>query len=590
MNELRGSRRYTAAMLLIFAVGAYLRLNSLSTQILVDDEWHNIVPVIGAKFFKLLTQYDAQTNSNLPLVLYDFVLYHTIGWSELAVRLPSILTGLLSLALLPLLISKTFNRRAAVVFASLLAVSPFLIFYSRYARTYGLFMLLAFMALLYFHRWLATGERRQAVGFIITGILAIYFHLLSVVAIFTPPMLALAIKAAERFRLQVPEWARTKVKAGFIFAAVGIIAVAILPLMIPALYASRHLPWQQANLTLDGVTTAATLLTGTPNVFLSVLLAGLFLAGLRPLFRRELMLGWLFMATIAANVVTLLIAKPAGVNTGNVLMRYLIILLPIVWTAAALAVDELCESAAQRRLHWSIPGAATAVFVAALYFTGPLPAESKQPNNFSNHSAYQGSYSPQNWEASRANTFITGASMKEDQIPPFYHWLAGQSNVQTVIEYPFDICDFNDLFYYTQHFHKKRVLVGYCTDPTLRHFLVGLSPPVDESRYEIGRMSCDEIFSRVKDPSKLNFENMVDITEASPDLGKSADLLIMHKYMIAPKIPTDGVNAGPTYLVQVYFYSVIRLQQLYTERYGRPVYEDGQIVCFRLKPAAQATP
>lgn len=127
-NNLRNKPGFLLTMGCVFAVGVYLRLHTLSSQILLDDEWHNIFEVIGKNFADILTQFNPHDNFSLPFAIYDLALYHTLGWSEFTLRLPVILAGLLSLIVLPFLVSKTFNERVSLIFSSLLAISPFLIF------------------------------------------------------------------------------------------------------------------------------------------------------------------------------------------------------------------------------------------------------------------------------------------------------------------------------------------------------------------------------------------------------------------------------------------------------------------------------
>jgi len=89
--------RFLPALALFFILGAVLRFYLFPSQILLDDEWHSQMWVIGRSPFEVLTQFNPVDNSSLPLNLYDLALYHTVGWSEFIIRLPVILAGLLSL-------------------------------------------------------------------------------------------------------------------------------------------------------------------------------------------------------------------------------------------------------------------------------------------------------------------------------------------------------------------------------------------------------------------------------------------------------------------------------------------------------------
>src|SRR6185436_6880142 len=125
-------------------------------------------------------------NTSLPLNLYHWLLLRTAGWDELAVRLPAIAAGLIALIALPLGVRKIVGDRAALIFAFLLAIAPFPIFYSRFSRAYSIVMLLSFLALVMAHRWLATGDRRSAAGFIAAGTLGAYTHPLAAIVVAVP--------------------------------------------------------------------------------------------------------------------------------------------------------------------------------------------------------------------------------------------------------------------------------------------------------------------------------------------------------------------------------------------------------------------
>ena len=225
--------------------------------------------------------------------------------------------------------------------------------------------------------------------------------------------------------------------------------------------------------------------------------------------------------------------------------------------------------------------------MGCLCATGPLLARQMLSNNFNNHSAFQGTYRHLTWERSKANSVYPAYSISQDQVPPFYHWLRSQTNIETVVEYPFDTCDFNDLLYYYQHFHRKQVIAGYCTDPTLIGFEYAL-PNGDQSRFTIGMLCADAPLSLVAEPKKLKFRNMVDVRNITALLCSNADCIIMHKYIMALKIvPGDAKTASIYSTIRVYYRSVRLLAPRFREIFGPPVYEDEQIICFRLKLPVQ---
>jgi uncharacterized membrane protein len=584
--DVTGRRHYNYSIILgcVFSLGAYLRLHLLSTQILLGDEWHSIRAVTGKTWIEVLTQFDPNINSSLPLNLYNLALYHSIGWSELTVRLPVMLAGLLSLVALPLLIKRVFNERVSLVFACLLAIAPFLIFYSRYDRPYGLAALLCFSALLLSQQWLATGRRRYAAGFVMTGLLAIYATLFSIVAVAMPFVTALGFWLVHRATPSSPTRPQVLVSLKSVCKVAAIFAVLLLPLLWPVLRRSGQLPWEAGKLTWTSALTAATLLSGTANGPLNALFFLLLIAGYRLLFKYNLLLGSIFTLTVYAYVMVLLVSRPQGLETGAILLRYMIVVVPVFLTAVALAVDDLLRRA--RSLNWKprgLPLLGAAGFFACLYAAGPLPALSVPPNNLTNHAIFQSSYKRPTWESTELHFLYPAFVMKQDQIPAFYNWLRGQSNVAAIVEYPFDICDFNNLFYYYQHFHQKRVLAGYCGDPKLVGNTVS-APPSERDRFTVGILDADEILSAVADPTKLAFRNMVDVADTAALVRSPADFLILHKYIMALKMISNEPAGTQAYgSILVHYQSVDRLQVRFKECWGAPVYEDPQIVCFRIR-------
>ena len=581
-----GNPGFLLALGCVFAVGAGLRLHSLSSQILLDDEWHNLMAVMGKSYGGVITQFNPEDNANLPLAIYDLALYRTLGWTEFTLRLPVILAGLLSLLTLPLLVKKLLDARIALLFSCLLAIAPFLVFYSRYVRAYGWMMWLCFSALLLFHQWLTTGKRRFALGYALAGVLAIYAHLFSLVAVFTPLVTVIGFELVTRFKPRPSAAGQIIVPFKALLIMALILVLLLLPLMVPVLLASAKLPWQMGKLTWAGVITAATLLSGTANTPLNILFFLFCFLGQKWLFRRDPLLSWILLSTLCAYVIVLLVSRPMGLNTGAVLLRYMIVTVPMALMLVALTIDRfLTEARAVQWIPGSVPMLMVAGFIGCLYAAGPLPSQQVLPNNFTNHSAIQGSCRHLTWECSAANAVYPAFSVRQDQIPPFYRWLGGQSNVETIVEYPFDICDYNDLFYYYQHFHKKRVIAGYSTDPTLLGSGYAPSPDRDKSPFSVGIRSADQILSRVADPTKLAFRNMIEVADPATLLGSKADFIVLHKYIRALKFISNGAETASSYdTIQVYYRSVERLKVRFKEAFGPPAYEDGQLICFWIKP------
>lgn len=582
-NQLKKNLGFSVGLACIFFFGAYLRLHSLSSQILLDDEWHNIIRVIQSNYVDVLTRFNPHDNSSPPLALYNLGLYDTFGWNEFTLRLPVIVSGMLSLIILPMFVRKLFDNRVSLVFAGSLAIAPFLIFYSRFARAYGITMLLCFLGILLFYQWLTTGRTSHAVGFVLSGILAIYTHPSALIAIFTPLSIALASLAVHNTKPGASISRQIVVPLKSVLIVAAILIIPLVPLMSPMLSESGALPWHMGSFTLNGIITAASLMSGTANWPLSVLFFLLCILGEWQLIRQNALMGWIFFFIAFAYLLLLLVSGPIGLDVGAVLLRYMIVAVPLSLTLVAIALDGLVKRfQAVRQVHPILPNLAVVAFVGTFFVAGPLPVIDASPNNFLDHSAFHGSYVPHTWERSVAIGVYPPYTIGKDQVAPFYRSLGEQFEIKAVIEYPFDICDYNDLFYYYQHFDKKRILAGYCTDPAL----IGYSVPQssDQESFTVGMLTVDDILSRVSDRSKLHFSNMVDVSDSVNLLTNRADVIILHKYIMALKIVPNDVDPVRTYgRIRVDYQSVPLLRTRFEKAFGPPTYEDEQIVCFKIK-------
>ena len=182
---------FALARVVAFLSGLWLRWYLLTDQVLADDEWHGLYYVIGKSPAWLLTHFSIPGATCIPLNFYTWLLGATVGWSELMLRLPSLVCGLLCVVAGPLLARDIIGPRRAALLGLLLAVSPLLVFYSRICRPYSAVALLAFTALLLAARWMQSGGFRPALFFVMTGVLAVYFHLFAVVTVAAPMLTAL---------------------------------------------------------------------------------------------------------------------------------------------------------------------------------------------------------------------------------------------------------------------------------------------------------------------------------------------------------------------------------------------------------------
>lgn len=120
----------------ILFLGLILRLISINQSLWLDEA----INVLAAKRFglwEMLTTY-AQADFHPPG--YFFILWiwtKAFGFSEISVRIPSVIFSLLTIYIIYLIGRKLFTRKTGLLCALLLAINPLHIYYSQEARMYS---------------------------------------------------------------------------------------------------------------------------------------------------------------------------------------------------------------------------------------------------------------------------------------------------------------------------------------------------------------------------------------------------------------------------------------------------------------------
>jgi mannosyltransferase len=166
--------KYTIAVLVIVLVGAFLRLYHIGAQSLgADDTWSVWVSKLS------LHDIVQTTSTDVHPPLYYFLLHYWMayfGTSELAVKLPSIVFGVLSIIVVYALGRQLFDERAGLLAAFILAVSSFNIRYSQEVRMYSLLVLLGLLSMYFFIRLSRRSTPLTWAGYVISTTLLLYTH------------------------------------------------------------------------------------------------------------------------------------------------------------------------------------------------------------------------------------------------------------------------------------------------------------------------------------------------------------------------------------------------------------------------------
>mgnify|MGYP001595044439 CR=1 FL=1 len=134
---------------IILILGLILRLISLN-QSLWLDEAINTLAVKNYSLFDLITQY-ARADFHPPgwfIILWFWG--KLFGYSEIAVRIPSVIFGAITIYITYLIGKKLVSRKLGIIAALLISVNPLHIYYSQEARMYALATLAVSVSILLF--------------------------------------------------------------------------------------------------------------------------------------------------------------------------------------------------------------------------------------------------------------------------------------------------------------------------------------------------------------------------------------------------------------------------------------------------------
>jgi Dolichyl-phosphate-mannose-protein mannosyltransferase len=563
---------FALALAIAFLAGFWLRWHLLMDQVFSDDEWHGLYYVIGKSPLWLLMHFSIPGATCIPLNFYTWILGATTGWSELLLRLPSLVCGLSCVLVCPLLARKLIGTQCAVWLGFLLAVSTLLIFYSRICRPYSAVALLAFAALLFAARWMQSGGLRSAVGFVVTGVLAIYFHLFAVVTVAAPLLTAIVFIAWKR-RPSKPHVAL----AGITFRQwlsvtlllAGISSILVLPALVHSLQSTFFTIALKGTFRLQSLPQIALLISGTGQSVLAILFWVAFVVGAAGQCRRNPWFGWTLVSLYPLHALALILSRPDAAQSAIVLTRYCIPLVPVSLLFVACGIQTALEAVAARAILQPVLQKMIAVAcVVSLVITGPLPQCYNTPNNFTSHGAYQHRYGTIDWRQSFYSditpaSFTLTTTIRADEISPFYAQFANEPGARPIVEYPMMIGDhFNPLYYY-QHFHRRPVIVGYTTDVSLAKGLAAGNI--------YGNTYIDQVLSLISDPSRLKFRNLISMDDLSAMRARGVEYVVLHKQF----------EAQLSYVAQP-LPDLDRLHNKYRKELGEPFYEDAHVVVFRL--------
>jgi mannosyltransferase len=200
----------------ILVLGAALRFATLDLQSYRYDEAVTVLRVLHPSLFDTLSAVPRSESTPPLYYLLAWLWSRPFGTGEVGLRSLSALCGTASIAIVYLgAVSLPLPRRAGLVAAAVVAVSPVLIWFSQDARAYALAFLLTALSFLFFARARRSGAKRDLAWWAALSALALATHYFTGFVVL-PEAALLIWGASERRRVA---------------AAIAAVAVAVLLLL-----------------------------------------------------------------------------------------------------------------------------------------------------------------------------------------------------------------------------------------------------------------------------------------------------------------------------------------------------------------------
>ena len=540
-NAPKASRYFMPAVLLFcLAIGAFLRLDQLTTQVLIEDEWHAVHQLIYYTPKQMVSTF-GNADYSIPLVLFYWLQMNWWGVSELTLRQPSLLAGLATVIALPAALRGRLDDRILALFALLLSLSPFLVSYSRIARPYAVTLLGVYVALWCLERATRNGAVRWS--------LAAAYSVLCAIVVWThpvtgpmllAPLIALWWTALRGKRKSLP-FRPLIILTGL----TGVLmALAVLPPLFgdPTALAGKM---DVDSVDLNTLIGATHLWFGTSSAAVALACLGFVAAGWTVIWRATAAVGWVVLG-LALTCLVLLVARPWWVNQPLAFGRYLLPAVPLLLLAVAAGVVRAGDAALRLKANDATRPAWLLALVGSLlviwWMNAPLAELLKRPNSYTQHSFYQLDY--------RIAQNPMRAGLHSYPVSPFWVMLSSAPpGTITVAVAPFRYATYEWPAPLWERESRQRVIPAYLWG-TCEANLPGEVPP----------------------DARFRFVNGVHIKDKDRLMSTGIDYLAFYKTIAVPG------RSPPKPHCEAWM----------REHYGAPYHEDAALVVWKIRNAAVA--
>jgi len=556
LAKIKSQPKFYFLFLAAVCLGTYLRLNQIWDQIVLDDEWHAIRYALTGSFPYILTHFNVNDNC-IPLTFFYKFLMEMGGLNDLGFRLPILIPGIFILLFIPLKLKNVIGDRPTLFLSFFLAISPFITLYSRFARSYVFTILFGTIAVFSLWEWIKNGRKKQAIIFVLSATLGVYFHLLVLPIVLASIGYFLIITF---FGERKPDTINNLPSFRKVLRLSFIVLAASLLVILPALPTLKEITHYAglSQVFWSTIPGAFELLSGTPEIILQIIFLFTFIAGLNVLFKKDKLLGGYLLSIITAQILFILISQPIFINIPIVFSRYFLPVWPLCLILVSVGIHYFLTISEHLfhsyRMKMVVTGFISFIFFFFLLMTGPLPAIHQNPNSFMHHSAYHESYQPIDWRRSYDSHYENSFFISEEEVPQFYKDIGKDEEKYTLIETPRFGMDHIELYYYYQHFHKKNVKIA-----------------------EVPNFNLTD-----NRTSKIFFRNFVNIEDVEAIRHTKARFLIIHKKVPhRDPLPESDREANEGTLEGMAIEAKARINFL-QNYFGKPYFEDDLITVFKI--------
>jgi hypothetical protein len=552
------SRTWFVVLGIAVLIGAYLRLDQISMQVLIDDEWHAVHQFITRTPREMFFDF-GYADYSIPLGILDWYQAQAWGVSELTLRWPMIACGLAALVLMPLYVAPRLGHRVAAVFALLIALSPLLVIFTRMARPYAITLLLGWVAHAAYQQYYSAGYANEhanvrgqwAAGaiYVVATALATWLHPVVGPFVFAPLLWGLT---KVREALPAERGAAFRRWLVLAVATVSLTAAVVLPPLLahPMALAAKGGSEGPGTQTLVGVWYAW---FGTPSTFVVLACIALASYGARPVWR-AMTVARTGVLGLGLTLALIAVTGPMWSHLPVTVSRYLLPVVPLLLlTVAAGAVRvathiAIPPTAPRRVLAWL----ALAFPVALVCAQSPLAPLLRHPNSQTQHLVNYIDFRPDK------NPYVP--QFEAMPLSPYWATLASRPpGTVRIAAAP---------FYFESYDWDAPRWERLSTQTVLPGYLTGLC--VDRRSGELPQ-----------DP-RYRFANAVHLADDAELDTRKIDFVAWQKpYILSVAGHTELIGADTA-----------SCESILREKFGLPVFEDSHIIVFpvpqRNRPAAHA--